>query len=437
MNNPFKDSSIHGKYANIILFFVLSAVLLSTTLPLIVSSISIILFLIVSFSGLIPLKFSGNKSLILPIVIYFLMSLSLIWTNDFNATIIGLQKEFVFLIFPIIFMFLPKISQEILHKIIRFYSFGMVVFAIFCFVRAILNYIEIHTNEVFLFHNLVTVELNAIYIAAFSSLCLFYFITLNDKKAIDFFGLYVIAVFVVLLNSKTVFFIDLILFAWHYMFFSKTKLGIKSVTFVFIVTFFLLSVVFIKQVQDRIIEEYQTAFVDNTIYENKNPNQKAIKTISLERAWNASSFQTDNYFPGTAFRVFQTRIFKEIMQEKANLWLTGLGFNASDENIKEKHKQHGLFKDINYHNFHNQYLQFFAEIGVFGFIAIILMIVTNLKNAIKSKDFLHIVFAFTMIILFLTESALCRQRGIVFFITLYCLFNTVNNQTISKQEILT
>jgi hypothetical protein len=435
MYNPLKDSLVRDKYAKLTLVFALAAVLLSTALPLNISSISIILFLTIGFSGLIKLKFYFNKSLILPVVIYFLMCLSLIWTTDFNATIIGIQKESLFLIFPLIFMFLPKISQERLYKIIRLYSFGMVIFAVFCFARATINYNERQTNDVFLFHNLVTVELNAIYIAAFSSLCLFYFIILKDKKPIDFFGLYIVAIFVVLLNSKTVFFIDLILFAWHYMFFSKTKLGVKSVTFVFIVTFFLLSVFFIKQVQDRIIEEYETAFVDNTIYNNTDQNQKTVKTISLERAWHAQNFETDSYFPGTAYRVFQTRIFKEIIQEKANLWLTGLGFNTSDENIKERHKKHGLFKDINYHNFHNQYVQFFAEIGILGFLAIVIMIFINIKNAVKNKDFLHIVFAFTMIILFLTESVLSRQRGIVFFITLYCLFNSVNYRLNSKQEI--
>jgi hypothetical protein len=57
------------------------------------------------------------------------------------------------------------------------------------------------------------------------------------------------------------------------------------------------------------------------------------------------------------------------------------------------------------------------------------MVFLNLKNAIKNKNFLHIVFAVSMIILFLTESLLCRQRGIVFFITLYCIFNTIPNKT--------
>ncbi len=363
------------------------------------------------------------------------MCLSILWTNNNLSTTAGLQKLFVFLIIPIAFLFLPKFQKETVYKIIRIYSFGMVVFAICCMVRATINYNILESKDVFLFQNLVTVELNAIYIAAFSSLCLFYFIVLENKKPIDFFGLYVIAVFIVLLNSKTVFLIDLILFAWHYMFFSKTKLGVKSVTFVFIVTFLMLSVFFIKQVQDRIVAEYETAFVDNTIYKNTNENLINSNTISLHRAWNGAKFEPNSYFPGTAYRVFQARIFREIVFEKNYLWIAGVGFNASDKFIIEKHVRHNLFKNINYHNFHNQYLQFFTEIGVFGFILLLMMVFINLQQAIKNKDFLHIVFAFTMIIIFLTESMLCRQRGIVFFIVLYCLFNSIHHDSKLKQKL--
>jgi O-antigen ligase len=75
-------------------------------------------------------------------------------------------------------------------------------------------------------------------------------------------------------------------------------------------------------------------------------------------------------------------------------------------------------------NFHNQYVQIFADIGFFGFILLLVMLVTNVLKALKNKDFVHFAFAFLMISLFLTESFLLRQRGVVFFVTMYCLFNS-------------
>jgi len=76
-------------------------------------------------------------------------------------------------------------------------------------------------------------------------------------------------------------------------------------------------------------------------------------------------------------------------------------------------------------NFHNQYVQNFADLGVFGFLLIVIMLFVTVKNAIKTKDFMHFAFAFLMISLFLTESFLWRQRGVVFFTMMYCLFNSV------------
>ena len=66
----------------------------------------------------------------------------------------------------------------------------------------------------------------------------------------------------------------------------------------------------------------------------------------------------------------------------------------------------------------------------FGFLILIGMLYFNLKNGWKQKDFLHIVFAITMIILFLSESFFCRQRGVIFFITVYCM---LNGQTVLKK----
>ena len=421
------NSSFFQKFKNkplLVLIFLITSILITLFLKPFYNSVSILIFILAFLTYGFKLKFSFNKTLILPIILYLIMALTLFWTTNFELSLFGLKKESVFLFLPLTFLFLPKLNSRKVYKIIRLYSFSVIIFAIYCFIKAIVNYSIYKTKDVFLFHNLVTLDLNAIYIAAFSSLSLFYFIILKNKKTIDYFGIYILVLFITLLNSKTVFFIDFILLIWYYIFFSKTKSGVKSLTIIFVGTFLLLSIFFSNQLQERIKEEYETSFVDNTIYKYSDPNQKAYN-VSLHQAWSNNEFKKNSFFPGTAYRVFQVRIFKELLLEQENIWLIGLGINSSAQVIKDKHKQHNLFKEYNYHNFHNQYIQFFAELGILGFIIFIVMLFLNLKNAIKNKDFLHIVFAVSMIILFLTESMLSRQRGIVFFITLYCLFNAV------------
>jgi O-antigen ligase len=105
------------------------------------------------------------------------------------------------------------------------------------------------------------------------------------------------------------------------------------------------------------------------------------------------------------------------------LFLKGFGLEASQYRIRQKAKEHNLFYDYGEFNFHNQYIQSLAELGIVGLLILVIMLFVNLNNGLLKKDFLHIAFAITMIMLFLSESFFCRQRGIVFFILLYCLFN--------------
>ena len=73
------------------------------------------------------------------------------------------------------------------------------------------------------------------------------------------------------------------------------------------------------------------------------------------------------------------------------------------------------------YNFHNQYLQTFAEIGIFGFVSLCLLLVFPFVLSIKNKDYLTISFLFIVGASFLTESMLERQAGVVFFAFFYVL----------------
>jgi O-antigen ligase len=154
-----------------------------------------------------------------------------------------------------------------------------------------------------------------------------------------------------------------------------------------------------------------------------------VYNVSVQQAWSKEKFQPNEYFAGTAFRVYQIRIFKEMLQED-DIFFSGYGLNASDFRIEEKGIEHNIFlgndkyEGYQKKNFHNQYIQIFAETGVFGCVLLILIVLINLKNAIVTKDFVHFCFAILMISLFLTESLLARQRGVVFFTAIYCLFNS-------------
>jgi hypothetical protein len=192
----------------------------------------------------------------------------------------------------------------------------------------------------------------------------------------------------------------------------------------------------------KIKERFQAEFQQNTAKSlSHNVIKKSVQNvhnISIYEAWNNKEFYPNAFFPGTAFRVYQARLFLEFLNEEPIFW-KGFGLNASLVKMEEKGKKYNVFLGDNSQegyqkkNFHNQYIQNFAELGVVGFLILIIILSLNIKNAIKSKDFVHIAFAILMISLFLTESFLWRQRGVLFFMIFYCLFNTMNQSIIEKK----
>ena len=402
--------------------YLLASILITLPLNFAFGSISIIAFLIYVVVKHNKQDFSVNLSLLVPILLYCIMVLSLIWTIDFEATIGGLKKLVILLLIPTSFLFIPKFKTTQVSTILRLFSFSMVIYAIFFFLVAILKYYQTNNPDVFFFHELVTLELNAIYIATFASLAMFYFIAIENKTNLERLAMFSLMLFVFLLSSRSIFFIDLILIICHYLFFSKTNKGVKVVTTFAFTIFFIISIASSEEIKNRLLSKSETAFVDNILNKNLTSKEESDNKITIEEAWNRNDFQQNNFFPGSALRVFQVRVFKEILNEN-DIFFTGFGLEASQPQIEKKMEEYKLDLGYKIFNFHNQYIQTFAELGVVGFLILVIMLLVNLKNAIYNRNFLHLVFALTMIILLLTESMFCRQRGIVFFVILYCIFN--------------
>lgn len=412
--------------------YLLGIVLSTLPLNFAVGNIAILILLLSVSADFKKRKFSFNKALILPIILYVVMIFSLIWSIDVDATLLGLKKSVIFLLIPVAFLFIPKFDSIQISKIIRLFGFSMVFYAICFFINAILKYFATQNPEVFFFHELVTLELNAIYMATFASFAMFYFVSIENKNSIERLSMFTLLLFVFLLSSRSIFFIDLILIFCYYIFFLKTHQGVKVITVFAFFLFLIISVASSQEIKERLLSKSETAFVDNILNKNLTAEEENENNVSIKEAWNQSNFQQNNFFPGSALRVFQMRVFKEMLDEQ-DIFFTGFGLGASQLEIEKKVEEHQLDLGYKIFNFHNQYIQTFAELGVFGFLILVLMLLINLKNAIYNKNFLHLVFALTMIILLLTESMFCRQRGIVFFIILYCIFNAAEHDKNEKR----
>lgn len=412
-------------------------VLLLVTIPLSlgINNVSLVLFIGSIFLVLKKKNFNFSKELFLPILLYIIMVLSYLWTIDKSLTLNAMSKEISVLLIPFAFMALQPFTEKYKSKVVKYYSYSIVLVVVYYLIKAIIRFFILKDTSVFFYHGeydndigLVPKELNAIHVSVFVSMAFFYFYTLLEKHIANKIITFILFGFIVLLSSKNIILVFILLILIHFFFFSKSanKMRLRNIFLFLIIIGFVFSF-------GKIKERFQLEFQTNS---NKSLSSNVIKdipkgvhNISIIEAWTNEKFTPNDFFPGTAFRVYQARLFFEFLKEE-NIFWTGFGLNASYKKLEEKADYYNVFqgnKQIEGYqkkNFHNQYIQIFAELGVFGFLVLCLILFINLKNAIIKKDFMHITFAVLMISLFLTESFLWRQRGVVFFTVFYCLFNS-------------
>jgi O-antigen ligase len=412
--------------------FLITAVLLTIPLPYIVNSIAVILFAAYALFAPKTYRPKLTVTLLLPALLYCLMLISLFWSIDFTESVRALSKELPLLILPLCFWFY-KPGAPSKDFVLKNFSYGMAAYAAFYLVRAVVRYFLSGSTDVFFYHDLVTKDVNAIYISAIFSIAFFYFLTKSRKKTSDYAGLALTLTTVILLSSKNIIVIDVLIICIYYLFFASLSKAVRISSAILVVGV-VIGVGYFSKIKDRISAEFEGS--------NKEAHQAApgVNNLTIHEAYTLPGFTPNDYFNGTAFRVYQIRIFGEMLQED-NILFTGYGLNASLNKIKTKGVEHNVYRgngdQYGYHmlNFHNQYIEVFADLGVFGFLLLVFIQIFNLKNALKNKDFVHIAFAILMISLFLTESFLWRQRGVVFFTTLYCLFNSAYLKADTKSTI--
>lgn len=391
------------------------------TIPLSLGINNLMLLLLVAITLFTCKKWQiGSHSVYYLFAALFILSVvSYFWSVDTERTLKTIPRNIYWLLLPLLFAFLPVFSKDTKHAILKYYSFSMVGYGIFYVLKAIYRFISTGNKEVFFYHELVTKELNAIHVSVYFALAFFYFYNLPVKKSFHWFSTAFLAILLFMLSSKLIIVVFIALFLVNYFFYTKSaqKLRMRNLMiFVLLVG----SVLFFGKIKERFAVELQAnneKSISHTVLEMQN---QGIHIVSVYEAWNNEKFTPNDFFPGTAFRVYQARMLKELFQEESP-WLTGYGLEGSYKKLEEKAIQYDVFlgneqtEGYQKKNFHNQYLQFLADLGIFGLLILVFILIILVKNTFSTKDFVPIAFTILMISLFLTESFLWRQRGIVFF----------------------
>ncbi|RZJ67901.1 MAG: hypothetical protein EOO50_03510 [Flavobacterium sp.] len=417
-----------GKNHPVSLFvlFLLSSIPLSLAL----GNIALMLFAAASLYFFSKHKFFRVEwQLLLPVALFISMALSIARSINPSRSANALPKEIVLFAVPVCFMMFPVFSRTQKSALLQNYAYVMTALGVLYVLKSLFRFFQSGDKNVFFYHELVTKEVNAIHVSIYMAVAFFALLPKVGKQRYDWCCLGFLGVLMVLLSSKNVIAIFLLLLTAYAFFFSGFSTKKKVIALTLLIAMIALPILVFDKITDRFQIEYQTAFTAGTVNEELSNGEDKVYNVSVPQAWQQEMFKQNDFFPGTAFRVYQARIFFEMLSED-NVFFTGYGLNASNIKIREKSIEHNLWagdaNDAGYKakNFHNQYIQNFADLGIFGLILLVAMLVVTLKNGLKMKDFTHISFAVLMISLFLTESFLWRQRGAVFFVAMYCLFNS-------------
>lgn len=402
--------------------------LCATPLPLGFSNVALVLLLLAGcWFGFKTRHFRSDGNLLLPVLLYLWMLCSLFWTVDSARTQSALSKEIALLLVPVAFACVPVFSASVKQKILLIYARFIVVFAGICMLAALFKFTGGADSGVFFYHGLVGKELNAIHVSIYVTMALAVLVVHRGKSKAHYFSIGFLLIFLALLSSKNIMIVSLVLFVGYAFFWWRASLAKKMVGSGIIAALLLVFILAVPSVKQRFAEEINSAIGAESIHRSTEDGN--VYYVTPYQAWTAETFAPNDYFPGTAFRVYQFRIFVELLQEDPIFW-TGYGLNASYAAIERKAKERNLFAGDDNHagygtkNFHNQYAQQWADLGLPGLLLLLGMLGTSLFIGLKRKDFVHISFTVLMISLFLTESFLWRQRGVIFFTGMYCLLNS-------------
>lgn len=417
-------------------YIVLLLVLLCIPMGYAVSSIAVGLFVLITLFGIKISNIKFRLDLLFPILYFVLASATYFWSIDQEATLKAISKLAPFLVIPGCLMLLPSLDRGKSYTIFKVYSYGIVGYSLFYLLRSLIKYISTGEINAFFYHELVTEDVNAIHVSVYTCFAFFYFFTKSLKSKWDKALILLLGVFIFLLSSKNIIVIFLSLILLYELFFFKVTSKIKLITFLLVGVLGFL-IFNSSKIRDRFLIEFESTRQEGTL--NKSFTDGPVYNVTISQAWNKNRFEQNEYFSGAPFRIYQARLFCEMLQEDP-IFFSGYGLNATDQKIAEKGVHYNVFLGNNqlegYHkkNFHNQYIQTFAELGIFGLLILLCILFTSLKQSVQKKDFIHFCFTVLMISLFLTESFLARQRGILFFVIIYSLYAVSFNNKLGNKE---
>jgi O-antigen ligase len=362
---------------------------------------------------------SKNKYCLLLMGFYLYHVTGVFYSANLPDALGDLEKKISFIVFPVIFSS-NQISIPSILKLLKWFVISCFAASVVCLLNAMVQAVGGDTSY-FFYHKLGSLlDFHAVYFSAYISFSIFillYYVrnkwndwSFSIKIQISFFILY-FSCFLILLSSKTilvvVFLISFFLIAR--ILFNKYRL-ISSMAVLISIIFFLGVVALITP---NVKERFTEVLIDK--YDQTNP-------LLL----NDYSYY---HFTGGTIRLAIWKITYEIVAKKGG-FLFGVGTGDCQDLLTASYIAKHIYPGDKIHegflqyNVHNQFFQFFLALGSVGFLYFIIILTFLFRTSIRKKSELFLILLVIFSAFCFTESALCRQKGIVFFSFFSCLLVT-------------
>ena len=349
-------------------------------------------------------RFIKNPVAIAFVLLYLLHLLSIFYTENSSEGWNDLRLKISFLLLPFFMMTVQFIYNEQRIFILKFFAVLMMLMALTDLTHAFIEYLVSGNQETFYYIHLPYLLASKVhYVAWYYSFAIFisiyHLISSQSNRAFWFLGLLILLFSLILLSSRAFILAFFVVFILTFLKWFKTaKVSRLMWTKILsIAALFMLSLVFIPSINLRLndtVVELQKMFGYDT------PKQTNPRVFIWR--YGADLILKNAIF---GFGVGDAKGELSVALESCDAM-----FWNGERNVPIQNKNY---------NFHNQFMQTWAEVGIFGFL--ILMFIMIYPFLLKNSHPLFLIFVGLTFIGCLTESMFERQAGVVLFAFMYPL----------------
>ena len=430
-------------------------------------ALSILLIIHAFYSKSFPLKLITTNGFIF-ISLFVLQSLSLLYSNNTEFGIKQLEGQLWLLIIPILLIF-TKEDEDNFIKFQKFFFFGGCFSIALAFIYGIVffDFNKISNNDFiianiikhFTYHDLAGyVGNHALYYSCYLSfstiigLNIFFNQQKNSYKKYYLIAVSVHVIVIFLLKSTTItlgFVICFLMFLLNHIDIKsvKTKLYLSFLSSVICAVFMHIILLKARYYNNHYFDsaDFFQFYLPIIIIGLFLPfgiiyilHQKRMVIFSITFfIFLLTSLLALNYLKNHPEKLDYKNNYTNI-NARYGKWLSavniikqkpflGSGIGDRQDDLIKQYKVIDFPKAISAkYNEHNQYLRYWLDSGVLSFLLFLFLIFFNFKRGFINKDYTLISLCILLATFSMTESCLIRQKGIIFFVFVFCLYDKRN-----------